>query len=71
MTTGAAPLFGTLTWHDGRAAERDPGSHGAELAMEMQIAEGTGELPSSGGGQTGWSTAWGWLYSLPFVGPKG
>lgn len=71
MTTGASPLFGTLTWQDGRAAERDPASHGAELAMELQIAEHSGELPSSGTAQSGWSTAWGWLYSLPFIGPKG
>jgi hypothetical protein len=72
MNTGAAPLFGTITWLDSRQTDRDPASHGAELAMELQIAQKTGELPSAANadGAGGWSTAWGWLYSLPFVRPR-
>lgn len=70
MSTASTPLSGSIHAIDARPSERDPGSHGADLAMEMQIAQSNGELPAAGGNQAGWSTAWGWLYSLPFVGPR-
>jgi hypothetical protein len=74
MATGAPPLFGTSNWLVARQSERDPASHGIDLAMELQIAARSGEIPDTPGGgaprRARLARAWGWLHSLSFVGHK-
>jgi hypothetical protein len=65
MATGAAPLFGTITWIDSLQTDRDPASHGVDLALELRIAEpGVAGQPADAQP----SSMWSWLQQLPFIG---
>ena len=69
MATGATPLFGTLTWLDTRQTDRDPASHGVELALELRIADPAGGPTAAAVQRTGaLARAWAWVHLLPFVG---
>ena len=74
MASGVIPFLRKRLRVERRQQQRDPASHGIDFAMELQIAERSGEFararqaaPAPGR----FARAFAWLHALPFVGTRG
>lgn len=74
MASGVSAFFRKRLRVERRQQQRDPASHGVDFAMELQIAERSGEFvrarraaPST----SRFARAFSWLHALPFVGSRG